>query len=166
MIAHVVKHLLNSGSKLMNVNGGTPKTFSYAPGSGIVRVVGLSCLLQDEGATDLNKFGVISALSNGVIIRWTSNGNTADLMTLVDNSDLCQAFPFDQHFGSSSVLSILSVVTPEGFGNTNNLFKGYMRFRSEIILDSSTSDSISAIVQDNLTGLNYFQIAVHYEVDL
>lgn len=152
-----VQQLLNSGSKAMNVNGGTPKTFSYSPGSGTVGLQGISCTLKDDGTTDLTKFGAITALSNGVLVQYSLSGNTYTVSTLIDNSDLCHTFPHHQHFGSSATLSILSVVTPEGFGNSTNIFRGILIFDNPIILDSS--DAINAIVQDNLTSIDVFNMS-------
>lgn len=152
---YMMQQLLNSGSKNMNVNGGTPKTFSYTV-SADSQLVKLICLLKDEGATDFTKFGAITALSNGVLIQVTQGGNTRTVATLKDNGDLCTMFPTNQ-FGNGAVLSILSVVTPEGFGDTNNCFMGEVTFDDPIIL--ANGDSISVIIQDNLSTIDVFQMS-------
>lgn len=164
MVVTTMQQLLNAGSKAMNVNGGTPKTFSYSPGSGVVGITGLSCLLKDDGATDFNKFGAITALTNGVLLQWSINGSTQTIATVKDNSDLAHVFPHNQHFGNSATLSILSIVTPEGFGNSTNVFRGILQFRQVITL--SGSDAINAIVQDNLTSIDAFTMYALTTVDM
>lgn len=142
----------------MNVNGSiTPKTFTYSPGGGIsVGVTGLMVLLRDEGTTSFDKFGALTALSNGLLVQATISGISRALTTIKDNADLCTRFHFNQ-FGSSAILSILSIVTPEGFGASNNVFIGFMEFQQPIIL--LDTDSIDVIVQDNLTNIDSLQIA-------
>lgn len=159
----ILQQLLNAGSKAMNVNGGTPKTFSYSPGSGAVAIAGLSCLLKDDGATDFTKFGAITALTNGILLQWSIGGNTQTLATIKDNSDMTHAFPHNQHFGNSATLSILSIVTPQGFGNSTNVFRGVLKFDEPIIL--SGTDAINAIVQDNLTSIDVLNMAALVEMD-
>lgn len=155
--------LLNSGSKAMNVNGSvTPKAFTYTS-SGDSSVKSIIITLQDEGTTSLNKFGAITALSNGLLLEWTIGGNSTTLATLVDNSDLCNLFKDHQHFGNSAVLSIVSVVTPEGFGNTNNILRGTIEFDTGVILNDS--DVFKATVRDNLTGIDSMTMGVVVQID-
>lgn len=159
------KQLLDSSTKGMNVNGSSVnKTYSYSPGSGTVRIKSLSVLLQDEGTTSFNKFGAITALTNGIVIQWSKGGSTTTFATIKDNSDVTNIFSDMQHFGNSAVLSILSVVTPQGFGNTNNVFRGKTLFNGGDNL-LSDSDSISAIVKDNLTNIDTLEMGVVIETD-
>lgn len=153
-------NLSNSGSKNMCVNGSSnAQTFSYTnTNSSPVTLNGISILLSHNGTTPFGVFGALSSsLTNGIIIQTNINGTANTLTSIKDNSDLCTRFQQNQ-FGSSAVLSILSIVTPEGFGNSNNVFVGFMEFPDPILLN--VNDSISAIVQDNLSSVNYLQIAV------
>lgn len=158
-----VQQLLLSGSKAMNVNGGTPKTFTYSPGSGNVRVIALSCLLKDDGTTDMTKFGAITALTNGVLLQWSIDGSTQTMATIKDNSDITHTFPHAQHFGNSATLSILAIITPQGFGNSTNIFRGMIVFNQPVTL--SGSDAINVIIQDNITAIDVFTISAHIEMD-
>lgn len=153
-------NLLNGASKTMNVDGsGTPKVFSYSPGGSVsVELVGLTCVMQDEGTTSLNKFGALTALTNGVLIQVTINSVTTTITTIKDNADLCTRF-HGNHFGNSATLSLLGIVTPEGFGNSTNIFMGHAEFNENGRILLTGADSISVTVQDNLTGLNSFQIS-------
>jgi hypothetical protein len=159
------KPLLNGSSKLMSVSGsaGTPVGFSYSPGTGTVQVTGLSIIFKDEGATTFSNFGGLAALTNGLLIKWTIGGVDYTYATIRDNADLVNSFPEDQHFGSDAVLSILSVVTPVGFGSSNNVMKGMIHFKNPVTL--SNADKISALVQDNLTAIDILQITALVEMD-
>jgi len=152
-----IQNFLNSGSKNMNVDGSSvSKVFTYSPGSGSACITGLTCLLKDDGTSSFDKFGAISGLSNGILITTTISNNTRTITTIKDNADLCTRFHYNQ-FGNSAVLSILSVATPEGFGNTNNVFVGYLDFPSPVILKDS--DSIDITIRDNLTNIDFLQIS-------
>lgn len=155
----IVKHLLNSGSKAMNVNGETPVTFSYSPSSGTVAVIGLTLVLEDAGATGLGSFGALSALSNGVEVSCTIGGNSTVMMLLKDNADLCTAFSFSQ-VGSGAVSTLGA---PIGFGDSADLIVASLIFRSPLLL--TDSDSIQAKVQDNISGLGAFQMDAVIEVE-
>lgn len=157
------QQLLNSGSKAMNVNGGSPVTFSYSPGTGTIRVTDIMVLLKDEGTNSFSNFGALAGLTNGVLIRWSIGGSTKTFATIKDNATLTNVFPDHQHFGSSAVLSILSVVTPVGFGNSNNVFKGKFHFPNAI--DLTDSDAIQALVQDNLTNIDTLEMGVYIETE-
>lgn len=152
------QNLLNGAAKSMNVNGFiTPQTFSYSPGMGNTAAIsGVTVLLRDEGTASFDKFGAITALSNGLLLQVTINGNTRTLSTIKDNGDFCTRFHFNQ-FGNGAVLSLLSIVTPEGFGNSNNVFIGFMEFQNIMILNDT--DSISVIIQDNLSAVDNLQMA-------
>ena len=154
----LIQNLLNSGAKAMNVNGSvTPQTFSYSPGNGsTVAIAGITILFKDEGTTSFDKFGAITALTNGVVMQVTLSDNTTAMTTVKDNADLCTRFHANQ-FGSGAILSLLSIATPEGFGNSNNVFVGFMEFPNPIVL--TNTDSISVIIQDNLSNIDFMQMA-------
>lgn len=158
----IYRQVLNSGSKALNVNGTSPVTFTYSPGAGsYAQVMSLVCLLKDEGTTTFSKFGAITALTNGVLIQWTIGGVVTTFTTMKDNADMSNSFPNNQHFGNGSVLSILSLVTPEGFGNSTNIFIGQCSFISPIVLQDT--DTLSVVIQDNLSSIDVFQIGAMIE---
>lgn len=152
--------LLNAGSSAMNTTA--QKTFSYSPANGKSQVRGLSIILKDEGNTDLSRFGALAALTNGLLIQCTLGGVTRTIATLKTNGDLATMFEHN-HFGNSAVLSILSVVTAEGFGNSTNIFKGFTELTYPIEL--TDADTIQAVVQDNLTSIDFLQMMAKVEVD-
>lgn len=156
-----VQQLLLSGSKALNVNGGTPKTFTYTASSDAI-VIAFTCILKDEGATTFSNFGALSSLSNGVLIQATQSGNTRTIATIKDNADLCMVFPQNQ-FGNGAVLSILSIANAEGFGDSNNCFVGQLKLQNPISLVNG--DTITVVIQDNLTNIDVFQMAVIVCID-
>lgn len=165
MITKISNLLLNS-SKSMSVDGSSiPQTFIYTAEQ-TVAVLGISVILENNGTSTFKKFGSITALSNGINIRSTIASVDHNLITIKDNADLCTRFYYNQ-FGSSAVLSVLGVSTPQGFGNTNDAFIGYMDLMASpdyFILNSG--DSIQAIVQDNLTSVDLLEMAVKIGVPI
>lgn len=154
-------NLLNGSSKVMSVNGSvTPQVFSYSPGGGqTVAIRSIACVLKDDGTTSLDKFGAITALTNGLICQTTQSGVTQTLFTIKDNSDLCTRFYANQ-FGNGSILSVLGLGTPQGFGASNNIFVGYMELIDPILLFDT--DLIMVAVQDNLSAIDILNMAVKF----
>jgi hypothetical protein len=158
-----IQQLLNSGSKSMSVNGSvSSKTFSYTASADTETVTAIVCLLKDEGATNFSNFGALSSLGNGVLIQVVQSGVTRTIATIKDNGDLCTAFSKNQ-FGNGAILSILSIATPEGFGDTNNCFVGELVPYAPILLRDG--DIIQAVIQDNLTSVDVFQMTVNVCLD-
>ena len=151
------QNLLNAASKAMNVDGSSvAKTFTYSPGDGFsAAITGLVCLLKDDGTTNFGRFGAITTVTNGLLLQTTISSVTRTLTNILDNADFCTRFHYNQ-FGNGAVLSLLGVTTPVGFGNSNNVFVGFMEFQNPIILTGT--DSIDAVVRDNLTNIDLLQI--------
>lgn len=146
---------LNAGSKAMNVNGTTPKSFSYSPVSGSIGIVSLSVILEDAGTSSFSNFGSIAGpLTNGVLIRSTINNVTATLATLLDNADLCTHFNQYIHFGNGATSTLGA---PIGFGDSADVFIGTFAFFDPLIL--TDSDLIEISIQDNLTALGTFAMS-------
>lgn len=154
--------LKNSGSKNMNVDGGgTPKVFSYSPGStSVVAITQLTIILKDDGTTSFTNFGAISGLANGILIEANVVSNNTTITNIKDNADLASRYTFSQ-FGNSGVLSILGISTPQGFGSSNNVFVGSLKLAEPLVLDGSFSDSITATVRDNLSSIDILQMGFH-----
>lgn len=160
-VVPVKQNLLNAGSKSMAVNGSvTPVSFAYSPGGGnSVEIHKITCLLKQASGdnTSFTNFAAASALTNGISVQCTINSITSTIALIKDNSDICHMFPANQ-FGNGSVLSILSVVTPQGFGSTSNLFQGLMEFRESFILTGS--DVLTVVIQDNLSSVGLLNMSI------
>lgn len=159
------KPLLFGGSENMNINGLTPKTFTYSPGEGVkVQVTSMVLALKDDGNTAFNRLGAIVAPANGILIYWSINGNIYNYCLLNDNADIVKCFPHNQHFGNSAILTILSIATPQGFGNSVNCYKGEVTFRNPIVLQNS--DSINVVIQDDLSTIDGLQMGLIIEMEI
>ena len=158
--------LLNSGSKEMDVDGTTPKIFSYtASATAILKKLKFGII--DTGACPSNKFGAITALSNGVLIQTVIGGSTTTIATLKDNGDLW-TISEETDFGSSATLSILGTITPQGFLNTTNGFSGCIKFPESHKADRillSTDDTVQAVVQDDIEGLDFFRMTIELGIE-
>lgn len=159
----IFQNLLNSGSKAMNINGGTPQTFSFTANQNTA-VLGLTCVMKDEGTTPFNKFGAITALSNGLLLQSIVSGVTTTIATIKDNAEMCTRFHFNQ-FGSGAILSILGIGTPEGFGNSNNVFVGFMEFIHPHIMNLAANDIMQVVIQDDLRNIDILEMALKICVD-
>lgn len=156
-----IENLKDSSNKSMAVDGSSVnKTYSYSPGSGTVVIVGLICVLEDSGQSSLTKFGSITALTNGCVISVTINSITTTITTIKDNADLITRFP-QNHFGSSATDTLGGAV---GFGDSYDTFVGQVEFPRAIILTGS--DSIQAVVKDNLTNISTLQISCIIDRDV
>lgn len=157
----VAANLLNGASKAMNVNGASVnQTFTYSPGgSSTVGIHKIMCILKEASGnnTAFTNFASLSALANGISLQCSVNSNTYTIATIKDNSDLCNKFHFNQ-FGNGAVLSLLSIVTPEGFGNSSNVFLGVMELSQPLVLTGS--DSINVVIQDNLSSVGLFNMGI------
>lgn len=142
--------LLNNGSKSMNIDGHiTPKTFSYSPGTGnSAEILSLGVLLEATGTDPFNKFGNLTALTNGMQLSVTIGGITTVLMTVKDNTDFCTFFS-QNNFGSSAIGALNAGI---GFGASIDVFNGRLEFNNnQLIL--TDNDSIQITIQDNLSSI-------------
>jgi hypothetical protein len=150
-------HLLNAGSKLMNVNGSiTPVKFSLAPTVGLTYFVeSISLLLSDVGTMDYGDFGSIAgALANGLLFSVKTKGNIYQITNVVDNMDLALNFKSDALAGAGAAAT--------GYFNDVDFFVGNIIFDNPIILKNSNADEIYAEVRDNLTGIDNLRCVVKY----
>lgn len=153
-IKPVQGYLLNGASKAMNVNGtvGSPVIFTQSPSvAGEVWVIkSLACFLFDNGITAQNTFGVIAALTNGLLIEVQSNGVLYTLPTIKDNVDL-------MHFFSN-----MPLVNASGTGWLNQIdyYFGRLFFETGITLKQTSGDFIRCKVQDNITAIDMLRMSV------
>lgn len=165
----ILRPLLNgAGSKEMNVNGSmiSPVIFSFSPLSGNhSKLTRINFTMIDEGAATVGKFGAINVLTNGILIRTNIGGVTFPVAILKDNGDLTTHFS-QPYFGSGAVLSLLGIITPLGFLNTNNAFIAGIDLRAEQNIILSSSDSVEVLIRDNLTAIDFLRMTVELETQL
>jgi hypothetical protein len=149
-VTYSTGYLLNGGSKNMTVNGsGTTQTFEFAPTSGVMCYLeSMSMFIHDNGSVSPNKFGNVTALSNGLQIQVKANGSTTELMNMQDNIDIVTLF------GSFNSLDASS-----GFYNGEKTLEVVWKPAAPIKLDGDNSDFVRANVRDNLSSLLNLRIA-------
>lgn len=154
-----------SGSQSMNVNGSvTPQTFSYTL-SARSKLLYISILLRDEGTTSLSSFGAISALTNGLAIQLVKASTPTTIATVKSNADLCNCCD-GNYFGNGAVIvNALGVAVAQGFGASNNIFSGYLDLDTQMGVFLDSGDKVQAIVQDNLSAVDFLQMFVVLEQD-
>lgn len=137
----------------MNVDGSsTSQTFIVSPvnlASGtkwdIVRV---TFAMLDSSSMDDGKFGGLTALTNGMLLR-VKNGITKNIFNVKTNSELAIE-TFDLAYADNA---------PGGqYGlRCRRTFGGQSKNGVTIRLEADTSDELQIIIQDDLTGLDDFR---------
>ncbi len=144
-----VEYLKNGSVFEMNVNGSvSPVLYSYAPAASEIYYLHKICfMLSDGGGNDLQRFGDLTVVTNGLLLSIRSKGTALDTFNMKDNMDILHAFTRDR---SASPLQV-----------AKDLNMGCMYFTPQTMLDNSTGDYVRASVRDNLTGLTFLRISVH-----
>lgn len=147
-------NFLNSGSPSMLVNGSTtPVAFSIAPSGSEVWYVQSVCItILDSGAMDYNKFGTLSALTNGLTFEIKVNGVTTEVCNCQTNMELMG------HFHDSP----FTINSTAGFLSNSDTYIGQMIFDPPFVLYASAGDMLQFRVRDNLTSVDYLRIFAHY----
>lgn len=146
-----------SGSKVefgdwnMNVDGSTTRqVFKMCPPAGVKwDIAQVIFTIQDDAAMDDGKFGGITYLTNGLVLRKTdgikknvfvvsSNGGFAERGCIIRYSDKAPAGSY-------------GFTAQKKFGGQDN--SGVV-----IRLDGSLNDCLEVIIQDNLTGLQKLSV--------
>ncbi|MCK5603253.1 hypothetical protein KAR91_15325 [Candidatus Pacearchaeota archaeon] len=137
----------------MNVDGSsTRQIFQIGPVGGAseidVDITRLAGYIQDGTAMDDALFGGLSALTYGIVFRY-NNGIISNIWNAKSNSDLALLCAGDFNYtekapsGSFGARLRNSYAGPEKHGVTIRLFPG---------------DKLEIIIQDNLTGLEVFNL--------
>ena len=141
-------------SEDMNVNGSsTPQIFRVTPTdltSGTTfHINRMMAQIEDNVAMDDAKFGGITALTNGVVVR-SKNGIYKNVFNAKSNGDFA-AHAYDITYSDKAPAGSY------GF-RVRRSFNGQDKNGVVIHLDSDTSDEFQVIVQDDLTGLTKFHV--------
>lgn len=141
-------------SRHMNVNGSvTPQVFSVLPLSNqsgdMTRVV---FDIRDDAEMDFTTFGGLPALTNGCVLRVNNgDGTYRNIFNFKSNGDILeQAFDglFLQPKQGGTIKGFVAKLTWGGQGNHGVAVR----------LDGSLNESLEVVVQDDLTGLTFFNI--------
>lgn len=137
-------------TRKLNVNGSvTPVVFKVSPinTTNQFDITRMQFLMQDNVVMDSSKFGGLTALTNGIVVR-KKDGFYQNLFNLKSNSDFgqhCQSIRYEDK-------------APAGLYefSATKIFAGQENSGVTIRLDSALSDELQIIVRDDLTGLSDF----------
>lgn len=146
---------VNFGTNSLDVNGSiTPQIFSLKNIGGAIPVpidvttIAISCI--SATAIDLNKFGDLAALTNGIVIR-QKNSQITNYFNFKKNLDFTNVGLFTPYDASNPGQGV--------FGFTANIqLNGLDHFGSVIRVD--TDCDIEIIIQDDLTALTELEIVL------
>lgn len=147
--------LTNSGSSDLNIDGsGSPVSFIAEPSDNKNFILFRLILVMEGANMSWKKYGGISALTNGVLIKVTEDGVERELTIdpIKRNRDFIW-YAYD--------ISLDSAVT-----NVLRMRWTFARSGTVFTLKDNTSDNFKIIIQDDLTGIDYFKAIVQgYEID-
>lgn len=135
----------------MNVDGSvTPVIFELKPGAGVQwDVTRILIVILDEVAMDDGKFGGITALTNGCVLRKADTVHHK-IFNIKTNGAMAQRM-YDVQYADKA---------PAGqYGlRARRSFAGQDKNGVVIRLDGDNEESLQMIIQDNLTGLLSFRV--------
>jgi hypothetical protein len=129
----------------------TPLIFHIQPNAGVKwDIVRIMLYIEDDVAMDDGKFGGISALTNGVVLR-KKDGSYHNIFNVKTNGEFAQR-AYDRDYVAKP---------PAGTGHSmivRRTFGGQSKNGVVIRLDGDTPDELEVIIRDNLTGLSHFHV--------
>lgn len=143
-------------SNNLAVNGSViPVIFSVSPSGlttgtkwDIVRMIGQ---IVDDSVMDDSKFGGIAALTKGIVFR-VVDGVTKNLFNAKSNGDL-KAHMYDVMYSDKAPAGSYGL-------NFRRTFAGQSKNGVAIRLSADSNDEFQIIIQDDLTGLDNFQLII------
>jgi len=157
--AYTIGSLCTSSILDLTVNGSpaSPLIYHIKPPSGVKwDIVRILFYIEDDSAMDDGKFGGISALTNGIVLR-SKNGTYLNIANVKTNGDFAQ-IAFDRDYVAKP---------PAGTGHSmivRRTFGGQSKNGVVIRLDGDKDDELEVIVRDDLTGLSHFHVIVQGHV--
>ena len=147
--------LENGGSDEINVDGsGTPVSFTATPAANKNLIVYRLILVMEDASMSWVKFGGLSSLTNGVLIKVTEDGVERNIVTdpIKSNRDyVWNAYDVEIDNATTAVLRMRWTFQKAG---------------TVLTLKDAFSDNLKIVIQDNLTGISYFKATAQgYEVD-
>jgi len=141
-------------SRELNIDGSTTPTEFKIQGAGTgsniaINITRFMFSMECDTAVDLNKFGDLTALTNGIVLR-RSNGQTRNIFNVKRNSDLVE-LAYDVTFYDSSNPS-------QGVDGVSCRYTFNGEDKHGTALQLLPGDSLDLLVQDDLSGLLKFRI--------
>jgi hypothetical protein len=139
-------------NKNMNVDGsGTTQIFHVKPPVGVSwDITRIMFYIQDGTAMDTSTFGGIAALANGIVLR-KKDGTYKNIFNAKSNGDItarCDESEYDVDRAPADKFGFRAQRRFGGVGNNGVTIR----------LNDSDGDELEVLVQDNLTGLEIFNV--------
>jgi hypothetical protein len=132
----------------------SPVIYSIAPQAGVVwHITRLLIVMSDQTAMDDSRFGGITGLTNGVVIR-ESKTQKMNLTVWRNNGDFAED-AYDVFYADKAPAGYFGIRIRWSFTAAGAVLR----------LDGNSGDSIEAYVQDDLTGLDEFEIKVQGHIE-
>lgn len=152
-IVHSQTNVLNSGSSSLAVDGSTtPVVFTAGPPSGETwYITELGIVIEDSGNNTVDRYGALTALTNGTLIEQVVDSTAYTFSNLFNNIDIVESFTDHSFRGVANA-----------FLNSPNFFTGKVSLKEPVTLVGNNSDVIKVTVRDNVTGLDQHRISIEY----
>jgi hypothetical protein len=150
--AYTTAALVESGPWNMAVDGSvTPQIFTIkCPPSGRFYIHAFNHTILDQSVMDDAKFGGLTALTNGIVVRRT-NGGTKNLSIIVNNTGFYE-FGYDTSYSAKAPAGYYGFKARKDLGQVNGITG---------LLKGADDDEFQLIVNDDLTGLDQFTCNIH-----
>lgn len=138
----------------MDVDGSTTAQSFIISGAGPssdveIDITRIMISLETSGAVDLNKFGDLTKLTNGIVLRKT-NSDVRNIWNVKSNGEIANlCYDYDPHLASNPA---------QGQNGANFRYSFAGQDKHGVAVRVSTGEALELIIQDDLTGLNSFRI--------
>jgi hypothetical protein len=142
---------IHSAEHDLSVNGsGNPQIYHITPPSGTQwDVTRMLFHIEGTAAMDTSKFGDISALTNGLVVRAT-DGQTQNIFNVKTNGEFAER-AYDITYDSKAPAGSTAFRCRRSFGGQDK--NGVV-----VRLTGATSDQLQVIVQDNCSSLEHMHV--------
>ena len=151
--AFQIGDIFQDGNKNMNVDGSvTPRLFSLRADPSLQLTVDVTRIIihiTDQTAMDDAKFGGLTALTNGVVLR-RKDGYYFNIFNVKSNGEIGE-LAFDKVYDDKA---------PAGFYGFSSRLTFAGQNKVGVTIRLGPDDDLQVIIQDDLTGLDTFRIMV------
>jgi len=143
-----------ASTRNLNIDGsGTTQIFSIR-GSGEnstleIDITRIMISLETDGPVDLDKFGDLTKLENGIVLRRT-NGDTRNIWNVKSNGEIANlCYDYDPHLATNP---------SQGQNGVNFRYSFAGQDKHGVAVRIGPGESLELLIQDDLTGLESFRI--------
>lgn len=144
-----------SNSEDMRVDGSvTPVSFRFTPSAGeIWNIVEISIIMGCSGDPNSDKFGSITALTNGMELGYQTKGNGVVISNMKNSIGITKVFNTGHQIGVTDSKWFKDVL--------GRYFFGTIKIGPHIELHGDSGDYVEALVQDDLSsGFSFLSLSM------